>query len=63
MKYIHLSGETDANKNGLMQGQSNTILSETGIEQAKKLGEKLSTVKFDIAFSSDLERAHQVKIQ
>ena len=46
-----------------MQGQSNTILSETGIEQAKKLGEKLSSVKFDIAFSSDLERAHQVKIK
>ena len=45
----NLSGETDANKNGLIQGQSNTPLSKIGIEQAKKIGEKFSSTKFDVA--------------
>jgi bisphosphoglycerate-dependent phosphoglycerate mutase len=56
----NLSGETDANKNGLIQGQSNTPLSKIGIEQAKKIGEKFSSTKFDVAISSDLDRANQV---
>jgi len=50
-------GETIENKNEIMQGQLPGTLSELGIEQAKKLAERLKSDKFDYIYSSDLERA------
>ena len=50
-------GETDWNLDGKKQGQTETILNETGLKQAKDLAEKLATEKIDVIYSSDLPRA------
>ena len=55
-----LSGETEWNKSGIIQGQMDTRLSENGYNQALNVGKYLQNHKFDYVFSSDLERAHQV---
>ena len=51
-------GETFENVNNITQGQFNSQLSEKGIYQAKQLADRLKEEKIDIAFSSDLDRAH-----
>lgn len=50
-------GQTNLNKNGLMQGRTDEPLNETGIEQAKRMREKIGDVKFDAVISSPLMRA------
>ncbi len=50
-------GETIENKQGIMQGHLPGKLSELGIEQAKKLAERLKEEKIDVIYSSDLTRA------
>lgn len=55
--YIVRHGQTDWNVNGLMQGNTNIPLNETGIKQACDMKEKLKDVKFDLCISSPLERA------
>ncbi|MFC1710729.1 histidine phosphatase family protein [Nanoarchaeota archaeon] len=50
-------GETVENKNKIMQGHIPGVLSELGIEQAKKVAERLKDQNFDCIFSSDLARA------
>jgi probable phosphoglycerate mutase len=50
-------GETEENKQGILQGQMHGKLSNLGIEQAKKLAKKLSGEKLNIIYSSDLARA------
>ena len=50
-------GETEYNKLNLMQGQSDTPLTEEGVSQARKLAGHLSEEKIDLVFSSDLSRA------
>ena len=50
-------GETIENKQGIMQGHLPGTLSEHGIEQAKKLAERLKEEKIDFIYSSDLARA------
>ncbi|MBU5425599.1 histidine phosphatase family protein [Tissierella pigra] len=55
--YITRHGETQWNKEGRMQGWKNSNLTEKGIEDAKKLGERLKDVQFDYIYSSPLERA------
>ena len=55
--YIIRHGETQANKDGLLQGWLDTNLNEQGIELAKQTGIALKNVKFDIAFSSPLIRS------
>ena len=55
--YIVRHGETIGNKQGIYQGSIDTPLSELGIELANKTGEGLKDVKFDVAFSSPLNRA------
>ncbi|MFA4960371.1 MAG: histidine phosphatase family protein [Candidatus Pacearchaeota archaeon] len=50
-------GETEENKLGIIQGQTHGTLSKDGINQAKKLAERLINERFDVIFSSDLKRA------
>lgn len=57
--YIVRHGETEWNFKKLIQGQSDSPLTETGIKQAKKLSKKLNKIKFDLVFSSDLLRARR----
>ncbi|KAJ8269093.1 hypothetical protein COCON_G00117000 [Conger conger] len=53
-------GETQYNKDKLLQGQGVDLpLSETGLQQAETVGNYLSELKFTNAFSSDLQRAKQ----
>lgn len=55
--YIIRHGETDANKNGILQGSSDWPLNEDGIKLAKISGENMKDIKFDICYSSPLSRA------
>lgn len=51
-------GETDLNKNGIMQGGNvDEPLNDTGRTQAKELAQKLKGTKFDAIICSDLSRA------
>jgi cytidyltransferase-like protein len=50
-------GQTYWNKNGIMHGQYDIPLNNTGAEQAKKLSEELKGHHFDICFCSPLSRA------
>jgi len=50
-------GETEENKAGIVQGHLPGHLSETGIEQAKKVALRLKDEKIDFIYSSDLDRA------
>ena len=56
--YIVRHGETEANKNGLLQGWSDTPLSDLGVKLAEYTGEGLKDIKFDAVFSSPLKRAY-----
>jgi probable phosphoglycerate mutase len=58
--YLIRHGETDENRNGVIQGQLDTALNEDGIEQARLVGNALQSVLFDRAYSSDLRRASDV---
>ena len=53
----NFSGETEANKERRLQGQIDTKLNEVGEKQATLAGKVLKDVKFDVAYSSDLQRA------
>ncbi|XP_040894410.1 probable fructose-2,6-bisphosphatase TIGAR A [Toxotes jaculatrix] len=53
-------GETQYNKEGLLQGQAiDSPLSETGLQQAEAAGRYLKDVKFSNVFVSDMLRAQQ----
>ena len=56
--YLVRHGETEWNVKNIIQGQSNSNLTEKGIEQAKKTGDELKDIKFDAIFSSDSTRAY-----
>ena len=58
--YIVRHGETQENRDGIIQGQRDTSLNAIGLEQAKMVGEALKDAKLGIAFSSDLSRAVKV---
>ena len=50
-------GQTDANKNGIVQGVDDNKLNSTGIEQAKEVGKELKKkYKIDMVFCSPLIR-------
>ena len=53
------SGETEANRCKILQGQSDYPLNEKGKLQATKAARKLSSIQFDLAFTSDLSRASE----
>lgn len=56
--YLVRHGETDANKNKVMQGQSQNLqLNENGVRQATNLKNKLQNIKFDACFTSPMIRA------
>lgn len=57
--YLVRHGETEWNVQKINQGQSESSLTEKGIEQAKETAEKLKDIKFDAIFSSDLSRAYK----
>jgi len=53
-------GETDGNKEGILQGQSYDVgLNEAGIQQVKDLIPELEKLKFDVIFASPLKRARE----
>jgi len=57
--YLIRHGETDLNKQKMLQGRSNIELNEYGRELARKTGEALKDVKFDYVYSSPLIRAYE----
>lgn len=50
-------GETFENLKKISQGHFNSQLTPKGIEQAKKVSQRLKNIKINIAFTSDLDRA------
>lgn len=52
-------GETDWNRELRFQGQLDVPLNATGLEQARRLAERLATEPPDVLVSSDLQRALQ----
>lgn len=55
--YIVRHGETQENKDRIIQGQRDTKLNANGEEQARMVGAALKDAKIGIAYSSDLSRA------
>lgn len=55
--YLVRHGETLFNVEHRMQGWSDSPLTDKGILQAQRIGEKLNAKKFDYAYSSTSERA------
>lgn len=55
--YVIRHGETNANRDGLLQGRIDKPLNEDGEKLAIITGEKMSSIKFDACFSSSLKRA------
>ena len=52
-------GESTWNARGVWTGWQDPPLSEKGVQEAKNAGKKLRGIRFDIAYVSDLLRAHQ----
>jgi alpha-ribazole phosphatase len=57
--YIARHGETVFNATGIVQGHTDSPLTENGVAQAQALGEELRHINFDAVFSSDLLRAQK----
>lgn len=55
--YFIRHGQTIWNKEKRFQGLKDSPLTDLGIEQAKKLGQKLKNIKFDKFYSTHLKRA------
>ena len=55
--YLTRHGQTDLNKEHLMQGLTDAPLNDTGREQAKEAGKQVKGVTFDAVFASPLDRA------
>jgi len=58
--YLMRHGETDANRNFIVQGRMDNPLNQTGMDQAKKTGDylKANQEHFDLIVSSPLKRAY-----
>lgn len=59
--YLVRHGETQENRDGIMQGQLDTQLNAAGREQAQRTAAALEKVRFTEAHASDLRRAVQVR--
>ncbi len=55
--YLVRHGETEWNKQGIVQGQSESVLTELGKQQAQELKQKLSGIEFCAIYCSTLSRA------
>ncbi|PIS15460.1 hypothetical protein COT62_03610, partial [Candidatus Roizmanbacteria bacterium CG09_land_8_20_14_0_10_41_9] len=55
-------GETDFNKERVIQGQLDTFLNKNGVEQARKAAVKLKGEKIDRIYTSDLKRANHTAL-
>lgn len=55
--YIVRHGQTESNVKDFIQGQTDSPLTQKGIDEIKRIAEKLKGVNFDYVFSSDLLRA------
>ena len=58
--YFIRHGETDENRQGLIQGHLDTDLNAIGLEQSEVVAKELRSLPFDAGFSSDLKRAMKV---
>lgn len=56
--FLVRNGETAWNAEGRYQGQANPELNQRGVEQAKRVAETLRGIEFDVAYTSDLDRAY-----
>src|SRR3990167_6914028 len=56
--YIVRHGETEYNKTRMIQPEDSK-LNEEGLDQAKKISQRLKDIKFDIIYTSPMERAHR----
>lgn len=54
--FVVRHGQTDHNVKKILQGHTDIHLNDTGIEQAKKVGERFKSVPIDAIYSSDLAR-------
>ena len=59
MIYIVRHGETDWNKEHRIQGHIDIPLNDKGRQDALNAKKKLKNVKFDVVFSSPLQRAYE----
>ncbi len=50
-------GQTNLNRQKLMQGRTDEPLNETGIQQAEKAREMIGNISFDAVYASPLQRA------
>lgn len=57
--YLFRHGETNWNKDKIVQGVANIPLNENGIQQAKELAESLLTSGIEHIYTSDLDRAYR----
>jgi len=58
--YFVRHGETDCNRNGILQGSSvDSTLNDTGRRQADALARRLSSASIDAVYASTLQRAKQ----
>jgi len=55
--FLFRHGETDWNRQGRLQGHTDTLLNATGLVQAEALTERLRPHRLDAVVSSDLARA------
>lgn len=58
--YLVRHGETNENRDHIIQGQQDTLLNSLGLKQAELVGNALRSIPFDVAYSSDLSRAVSV---
>ena len=57
--YVVRHGETSFNKKNIVTGHLDPPLTAGSLEEIKRLADKLSGIRFDVIFSSDLKRARQ----
>ena len=57
--YVARHGQTDWNKEGRLQGQTDVPLNETGRTQARELAARLAGIPLDAIYTSALQRSRQ----